>query len=95
MDLYSRSEPRKFVSFRLGKKNKDQPQQTPVENETATGTSQPEATERQRQTTIDEVHTRSEPMDQGSSQQQDSPSLSLISRLFATDSSESKESCVR
>ena len=32
-------------------------------------------------------------MDQGSSQQQASPNLSLISRFFATDSSASNESC--
>ena len=42
MDSYSGSEPRKFISFRLGKENIDQPQQTPVETEMATIPKQPE-----------------------------------------------------
>ena len=93
MDSYSGSEPRNFISFHLGEENQDQPQQTLVENETAAPNTLPEAIESPRRTTIEEVHTSTEAVDQGSSQQQSSPSLSLMSRLFATDSSGSNESC--
>ena len=92
MDSFSGSEPRKLISIRLGNENEDQPQQTLVEDETTTIPKQPEANETQRLTTPDEMHTRQESMDQGSSQQQAFPNLSLISRLFATDSSGSNES---
>ena len=93
MDSHSGSEPRKFLSFRLGKENKDQPQQTPVETEMSTVPEQSETGGAYQPITPNEMDDQREPMDEGFPQHQSSPNLSLVSRLFATDSSGSNGSC--
>ena len=92
MDSYSGREPRKFISFHVGKENNDQPQQTPVETEMATIPEQTKMGETHQLITSSQANEHSEPMNKGSSRQQVSPNLSLLFRLFATDSSGSKES---
>ena len=93
MDSYSGSEPRKFISFHLGKENIGQPQQTSCEPKSATNPVQLTSNEapviESTSLSISPVTT----VDQEVAQPQQSPGPSLVSRFFATDSSGSNESC--
>ena len=93
MDIYSGSEPRKFIYFRLDKENNGQPQQTPTEIETTTVAEQLEANTAPQSGTPDQENQAQEPMLQETSQPQASPTVSVMSRLFGTESSGSNESC--
>ena len=93
MDIYSGREPRKFISFRLDKENNGQPQQTPTEIETTTISEQLDANTAPQSDIPDQESQAQEPMDQETSQPQVSPTVSVMSRLFGTESSGSNESC--
>ena len=93
MDTYSESEPRKFISFRLDKENNGQPQQTSTELETTTVVEQLDANTAPQSNTPDQEKQAQEPMVQETSQPQASPTISVMSRLFGTESSGSNESC--
>ena len=93
MDSYSGSEPRKFISFHLGKEDIGQPQQTscdpePIANPEQLASDETPAIESPRPS----ISSATE-VDQEATQPQHSPGPSLVSRLFATDSSGSNESC--
>ena len=92
MDTYSGSEPRKFISFRLDKENNGQPQQTPTEMETTTVTEQEDANTAPQSDIPDQEKQAQEPMVQETSQPQASPTVSVLSRFFGTESSGSNES---
>ena len=93
MDTYSGSEPRKFISFHLDKENNGQPQQTPTEIEVTTVAEQSDANTAAQSAIPDQEEPAQEPMDQGTSQPQASPTVSLMTRLFGSESSGSNESC--
>ena len=93
MDTYSGSEPRNFISFRLDKENKGQPQQTPTEIETTTVAEQLDANTAPQSDTPDRENQAQAPMDQETIQPQASPTVSVMSRFFGTGSSGSNESC--
>ena len=93
MDLYSGSEPRKFISFHLGKEDIGQPQQTSCDPEPITN---PEQLASDETLAIESPRLSISPateLDQEATLPQHSPGPSLVSRLFATDSSGSNESC--
>ena len=93
MDSYSGSEPRKFISFHLGKKNIGQPQQTSCEHESITN---PEQLASNETLAIESTGLSISPateVDQEVAQPQQSPGPSLVSRIVATDSSGSNERC--
>ena len=92
MDSYSGSEPRKFISFHLGKENIGQPQQTSCEPEPITSPKQLASNETLAIETPGLSISPATEVDQEVTQPQHSPVPSLVSRLFATDSSGSNES---
>ena len=93
MDSYSGSEPRKFISFHLGEEKNGQPTQGPEVIEPEGSSTQANVTETQVATQGEQPEQQVVAMDQGAAQLQQSPSQSLISRFFGTDSSGSNESC--
>ena len=93
MDSYSGSESRNFISFHLGKEKNDQPTQEPESAESTTEQLQTSAERTEEFDSADPLPQQAVPMDQGIPQLQRSPSQSLFSRYFGTDSSDSNKSC--
>ena len=93
MDSYSGSEPRKFISFHLGKEIIGQPQQTSCDPESATNPEQLASNETPAIQSTGFSISPATDVDQEVAQPQQSPGPSLISRFFATQSSGSNESC--
>ena len=93
MDSYSGSEPRKFISFHLGKENIGQPQQPSCEPESIANPEQSASNETPAIESTELSISPATEVDQEVTQPQQSPSPSLVFRFFATDSSGSNESC--
>ena len=93
MDSYSGSQPRKFSSFQLGEEKNGQPTQDLKVIETEDNSAQTAAMETNPIVSDEQSELQAEPEDQRAEQLQQSPSLTLISRFLATDSSGSTESC--
>ena len=93
VDSYSGSELRKFISFLLGEEKNGQPAQECGITESEDNSVQAVTMETNLVTPSEQSVQQAESMDQGAVQLLQSPSQSLISRFFATDSSGSNESC--
>ena len=93
MDFYSGSEPHKFISFHLGEEINGQPRQTSTENETKPPSEHTGVEADPGLTTIDTPIASTQPEELTGQDKSKSPSVSLISRLFGSESSGSNESC--
>ena len=93
MDSYSGSEPRKFIFFHLGEEINGQPRQTSTENETEPPSEHTGVEADPGLTTIDTPIASTQPGELTGQDESKSPSVSLISRLFGSESSGSNESC--
>ena len=82
MDSYSGSEPRKFISFHLGKEKNSQCEQAFASTEMATDPVQSDVRETHEITPTVQPTEQTELIDQGSPPLQLPPSQSLISRFF-------------
>ena len=93
MDSYSGSEPRKFISFHFGKEKTAQPTREPESTEMTTNPVQSGVEEAHELIPAVPPTEQTETMDLESLRLNRSPSQSLISLFFATDSSGSNENC--
>ena len=93
MDSYSGSERRKFFSFHLGEEKNGQPAQEPEAMEPEGSSTQAIIMDTEVVSPTERSEQQAVAMDQGATQLQQSPSQSLISQFFGTDSSGSNESC--